>query len=85
MKRAVEFKETIDVRHQIVVEVGNEEDIDFISSLEGRSIDEILIDISKEDDIKILEVNEDYSLESNEDVEYWDDYWTDREKEQFGN
>lgn len=84
MKRAIEFKEMIKVLHQIVVEVDDEKDIDFICSLEGHSIDDILEDISREDNIKILEVNENYSEEFEEEVEYWDDYWTDSEKERFG-
>lgn len=83
MKRAIEFEEVIKVRHQIIVEVGSEEELNTICGLSGDSFDDILLQIDNDTDAEVLESNEEYFVENEDGLGYYDDYWTDTEAERF--
>ena len=83
MKRAIEFEETVKIRHQVIVEVNCEEELDTISCLTGDSFDDILLQIDNDTDAKVLESSEEYSVLSEDGLEYLDDYWTISEASRF--
>lgn len=83
MKRAIEYKENVEVMHQVIVEVDDEDTLDTICNITGDSFGEILDKISDEPGVKILESNEEYCVDSDEPIEYYDDYWTDNEAGRF--
>lgn len=83
MKRAIEFEEVIKVRHQVVVEVSSEEELDTVCGLTGDSFDDILLQIENDTDAEVLESNEEYFTDSEDELEYYNDYWTDTEKARF--
>lgn len=74
MKHVIEVEEKVKIRHQIIVEIETDEDID--AALEAvdencESLDDFVSAISSV--IPVQEVNEEYYSET-ESVEYWDDY-----------
>ena len=83
MKRTIEFKEMVEVRHRVVVDA-SEDEISAICDQMVDSFDEILEYINEETNAKILEAEENCSSEEWGELEYYDDYWTDQEKKRFG-
>ena len=83
MKRAIEFKEMVEVRHRVVVDA-SEDEISAICDQMADSFDEILEYINEETNAKILEAEENYSTDEWGELECVDDYWTDWEKKRFG-
>ena len=82
MKRAIEFEEKVKIKHQVIVEVADDSEIDDICELTGNSFDDILMQIEDNTNAKILEVNENY-ITDGDGLEYYDDYWTDEEEKRF--
>lgn len=82
MKRAIEFEEMVKIKHQVIVEVADDNEIDNICELTGNSFDEILMQIEDNTNAKILEINENYVTDGN-GLEFYDDYWTDNEEKRF--
>ena len=75
MRYIIEVEETVKVRHQIVVDVMSDEQIeDALDSVDGIYIDGIddYVDAIS-DVIPVLSVNEGYLTET-ESIEYFDDY-----------
>ena len=84
MKRAIEFEGTVTIRSRVVVDA-TEEEIDAICNYYmADSFDEILEYIETGTNAKILSAEEDYFVDTPEDLEYFDDYWRDQEEQYFG-
>ena len=74
MRWIIEVEETVKFHHQIVVDIKNEDQIQDALDNAGdycNSLDEFVDNIEKV--IPVIEVNEKYSVET-EQVEYYDDY-----------
>ena len=74
MRHIIEVEETIKMRHQIIVDVENDEEVEeAIESVDGvvHSLDEFVEEIGKK--VNVYFVNEEYYAET-EEVEYFDDY-----------
>lgn len=82
MKRVIEFEEMVKIKHRVIVEVTDDNEIDNICELTGNSFDEILMQIEDNTNAKILEINENYVTDGN-GLEFYDDYWTDNEEKRF--
>ena len=83
MKRAIEFKETVEIRHRVVVDASKDE-IDAICDHAADSFGEILEYINEETNANILNAEENCFTEETGDFEYYDDYWTGQEEKRFG-
>lgn len=78
MRWIIEVEETVKFHHQIVVDIKNEDQIQDALDNAGdycNSLDEFVDNIEKV--IPVIEVNEEYSVET-EQVEYYDDYEDDK-------
>ena len=79
MKWIIEVEETVKFHHQIVVDIKNDDQIQDALDNVGdycTSLDEFVSGI--ENVIPVVEVNEEYSVET-EQVEYYDDYEDDED------
>lgn len=59
------------------------EELNTVCSLTGNSFDDILWQIENDTDAEVLDGTEEYFSESEDELEYYDDYWTDTEAERF--
>ena len=80
MNRAIEFEQTLKIRHQVAVEVDDESTLDTICNLTGDSFDDILSKIEAMPNVNMLGVSEEYSCDADDGLEYYDDYWTEEEE-----
>lgn len=79
MRRVIEVEETVKVRHQIFVDVYNDEQIEEAIKYAGdycSTLDDYVLCI--EEIIPVVEINEEYYIDT-ESVEYFDDYEVDDE------
>ncbi len=82
MKRAIEFEETVKIRHQVIIECEYDKQINMVAELDGECFDDIRSRIA-DTGVRILVVNENYA-EDIYSVEYYDDYWTKDEERVYG-
>ena len=75
MKRIIEVEEIVKVHHQIYVEYGDEEQLDDALNDDVIKINNLddFIDNLGDYGIKVCEINENYSEET-DSIEYYDDY-----------
>ena len=74
MKHIIEVEETVKIRHQIIVDIMSEDQLDDALNSVGDyvyDIDDYVSAIS--DVIPVVYVNENYVMET-ENIEYFDDY-----------
>lgn len=74
MKHIIEVEETAKMRHQIVVEIETDDDVqDALDAVDDmcQNLDDFVSAIGSV--IPVIEVNEEYSAET-ESIEYFDDY-----------
>lgn len=84
MKRAIEFEEKISFKHRVVIDCENETLFEEVCNLTRDSFDDVIRLISKIDGLTVLEISEEFSEDTEEDVGYYDDYWTKDEIELYG-
>jgi len=83
MKRAIEFEQTVSFKHRVVVDC-DEDAVEQICNLSGDSFGDIMYEIDLMEDVKVLECSENFSEDTDDDVGYYDDYWTKDEIKQYG-
>ena len=84
MKRAIEFEQTVNFKRRIVVECKNEDVLEEICGFRGDSFGDILDQVFELNGVTLLEGDEEYLEDTNNDVRYYDDYWTKDEIKQYG-
>lgn len=78
MKHIIEVEETVKVRHQIIVDIESDDDVqEALNAVQDNcgSLDDFVEAIDSV--ITVLEVNEEYYADT-ESVEYFDDYTEDK-------
>ena len=74
MRYIIEVEETVKIRHQIIIDVEDEEEVDRVLDSMNDYYDELddcIDDIAKM--VDVLEVNEEYCIQT-DGVEYYNDY-----------